>query len=76
MNRPETIGEFLEKNIDYPATEASSAEFTGCIAEGNVKSKTPWYRTDKLGWPIETVEGKRFDNFTRIVLQNIRKITG
>lgn len=60
------------KTADY----SDSPELAGCIADGNVKTKTPWYRTDKLGWPIETVNGKRFSNFIRIVLQNIRKING
>jgi|688.fasta_scaffold1347136_2 hypothetical protein len=33
----------------------------------------PWYRKDKLGWPIETSENKPIRSFIRLVLQNIRK---
>jgi hypothetical protein len=36
----------------------------------------PWYRKDKLGWPIETYKGNKFRSFIRLVFQNIRKITG
>lgn len=36
----------------------------------------PWYRKDRLGWPIETVKSKPIKAFIRIVCQNIRKITG
>ena len=34
----------------------------------------PWYRKDKLGWPIETFKNKPVKSFIRLVLQNIRKI--
>ena len=34
----------------------------------------PWYRKDKLGWPIETYKGKPFKSLIRIVCQNIRKV--
>lgn len=36
-----------------------------------------WWRKDKYGWPIEMIKGRsRFWRFTRILCQNIRKITG
>jgi len=34
----------------------------------------PWWRKDKLGWPIETVKGRYVSNFIRIVMMNIRKL--
>ena len=34
----------------------------------------PWYRKDKLGWPIETFNDKPFKSFVRLFLQNIRKV--
>lgn len=34
----------------------------------------PWYRKNKLGWPIETYKNKPFKSFIRIICQNIRKI--
>jgi hypothetical protein len=36
----------------------------------------PWWRKDKDGWPITTWEGRPVASFTRILCQNIRKITG
>ena len=38
--------------------------------------RLPWWRTDRLGWPIETVKGKWIQNGLRIVMQNIRKVVG
>jgi hypothetical protein len=35
-----------------------------------------WWKKDKLGWPIETVNGRPISNITRMMCQNIRKITG
>jgi hypothetical protein len=40
------------------------------------KSAYPWWRKDKLGWPIELNRDRHVHNFIRIVCQNIRKITG
>lgn len=39
-------------------------------------SKCPWWRRDRLGWPIETIKGKPASNFIRILLQNLRKLIG
>jgi hypothetical protein len=36
--------------------------------------KFPWWRKDKLGWPIETIEGRPIRNFIRIICLNIRKL--
>lgn len=36
----------------------------------------PWWRKDRLGWPIETFIGKPYKSALRIICQNIRKITG
>lgn len=36
----------------------------------------PWWRTDRDGRPIETFMGRPIQSFVRIVLQNLRKITG
>ena len=38
--------------------------------------RLPWYKKDRLGWPIETCKGSTIKSFIRIVCQNIRKITG
>ena len=45
-------------------------------SECGLLTTVPWYRKDKYGFPIETVEGERFGTFVRILLQNIRKIIG
>ena len=34
----------------------------------------PWYKLDKLGWPIETFKGKPIKSFLRIIIQNFRKL--
>jgi len=39
-------------------------------------NQLPWWRKDKLGWPIETFRGHPFHSFIRLICQNIRKITG
>lgn len=36
----------------------------------------PWWRKDKLGWPIETFKGRPLLSLIRIICQNIRKLTG
>lgn len=36
----------------------------------------PWWRKDRMGWPIETVEGRWIQNAIRIFILNIRKVTG
>lgn len=33
-----------------------------------------WWRKDVDGWPIEFIKGKPIHNFTRCVVQNLRKI--
>ena len=38
--------------------------------------KRPWWRKDRLGWPVETFKGKPVKSALRILGQNIRKITG
>jgi len=40
----------------------------------DVKATTPWYLTDKHGYPIEFIQGK--GRVLRIICQNIRKIAG
>lgn len=47
-----------------------------CIYKGKVIEikSLPWYRKDKLGWPIETFANKPVKSLIRLVLQNIRKI--
>ena len=40
------------------------------------RDRLPWYRKDRLGWPIETWKDRPVASFIRIVCQNIRKITG
>jgi hypothetical protein len=39
-------------------------------------TEMPWYLKDNMGWPIERFKNKPIKSFVRIVLQNIRKITG
>ena len=34
------------------------------------------WRTDKHGWPIETYIGKPVKSAVRIIIQNVRKVTG
>lgn len=36
----------------------------------------PWWRKDRLGWPIETFVGRPVKSALRIFFQNIRKFTG
>ena len=36
--------------------------------------RLPWHLKDHLGWPIEMVEGRPFQNLVRIILQNVRKL--
>lgn len=55
------MGEFDHFRVDYKGKQ---------IFVKNL----PWYRKDKLGWPIETYEGKPFKSFVRIMFQNIRKV--
>lgn len=38
--------------------------------------KLPWWRTDEWGFPIETYKGRPIRSAIRILIQNIRKITG
>lgn len=42
----------------------------------NSYNDLPWWKKDRLGWPIETYKNKKFKSFIRLVCQNIRKITG
>lgn len=37
-------------------------------------AELPWYRKDKLGWPIEGFKGKQVKSFVRLVCQNILKL--
>lgn len=39
-------------------------------------SRLSWWRKDRDGWPIETIKGRRLGSALRIVLQNVRKVTG
>lgn len=34
----------------------------------------PWWRKDKLGWPITTFKNKPVKSAVRIILQNIKKL--
>jgi len=36
----------------------------------------PWWRKDRLGWPIEKIRGGWFTNLLRLAIQNVRKMTG
>lgn len=39
-------------------------------------SHIKWWRKDKFGFPIELIENRPKTNFIRVIIQNIRKITG
>lgn len=34
----------------------------------------PWWKKNRFGWPIETVENRPVLNFFRIICQNLRKV--
>ena len=58
-------------------TQAENEYWEGmCEQQQQRFARLPWWRKDKLGWPIETVKGRRVLNLLRIVCQNIRKVTG
>lgn len=68
----------METQEDSIGHRGSDSLERGVIAplEGRNKKKLPWWRKDKLGWPIELWKDKPVKNFVRIICQNIRKITG
>ena len=39
-------------------------------------TKLPWYKKDRLGWPITTFKNKPIKSVLRIIVQNIRKVIG
>lgn len=49
----------------------------GPSEKANRFRRVPWWRKDKLGWPIERIQNRnRFWWWLRVVLQNIRKVAG
>jgi hypothetical protein len=45
------------------------------VVPNGISEKTfPWWRKDRLGYPIEYIKGKPIRNFIRIICLNIRKI--
>jgi hypothetical protein len=39
-----------------------------------VNNKLPWWRKDKLGWPIAKFPGRPFLSFISIIVQNVKKL--
>lgn len=79
---PTTLKGKLQKWLDSQTPEQLRAEIDKrkhlqkvCINGSLVPIDTlSWWRKDRYGWPIETVKGRPFNNFCRLVCQNIRKI--
>lgn len=59
---------------EYPPTLETFLSKAEALSKNMQVFEKPWFLVDKEGWPIELVEGRRLKSFTRILVQNIRKI--
>jgi hypothetical protein len=60
--------------------EVDKRESSTMVCLGNGKlvplSSLHWWQKDSYGWPIELIKGHPYLNILRIIVLNIRKLTG
>lgn len=61
-----------------PCADARRRGAGSCGPSGRLFKKKPlsWWRKDQYGWPIEWITNRPVLSALRLVLQNIRKVTG
>lgn len=70
------IDALIEEIVDRAGQYDAHLSVLVAAAELIRDARLPWWRRGLGGWPIETYRGKPFKSALRIVLQNIRKLTG